>query len=317
MQWNLDLSEMNTFNCYDSLITVLLKRFGFEHQLMDIDAFSSSHFGFNEKKEGYIARRIHCNDILKDLYQTTIDSIDIHVIHDMHLIISKELMSCPVGLTADPYDCHWSPLFKKVHFSHLLLIADIDYVNKCYVCVDIYYQTMGEIKIFFNEIEKLCEQVLIFHFPEKISDIHYRAWNYLMKVNHIPDEETHEIEKNSMIDYLLSLTPDCVGMPNDLNTSLLLMNFMWIAEDKKNFMMGLKYLECRIGGPLFETVYVLIEKVVYSVLLLKSLFMKYVITRNLKEEKVKTIVTDIYRLNREIAIEMNNVLFQKNNFIDN
>ena len=310
MQWNLDLYEMDTFNCYDSLIKVLLKQFGFEYKLMDINAFSTSHFGVDEKGEGYVARRIQCNDILKELYQVTIDSIDIHAIRDVHLIVSKELISCPVGLTADPYDCHWSPLYRKVHFSHLLLIVDIDFINKCYICVDIYCQTIGAIRIGFDEIEKLCDKVLLFRFPEGISDIYYKAWNYLVKVIHIPDEKTHEIEKNNLIDYLISLTPDSVGTPNDLDKSLLLMNLMWIAEDKKNFMMGLKYLEYHIGNSLFENVYILLEKIVYSLLLLKNLFMKYAITKNLKIEKVRRIVTDIYSLNREIAVEMKKVLLK-------
>ena len=245
------------------------------------------------------------------MWGTTIETIDYFAINDKSRIIFDSIKTCPVGIEADNFNCYWSPMYKKEHFSHLLLITDIDIIKKKYNCVDVYYPAVGEIMLNFNEIEKICLKILLFHFPIKMSDCIKDAWLYLKKIMIVPNKNIYETEKNNMIDYLISISSDFVGNPLHLETSIFLINLKWIAEDKKNFLLGLNYLERRIGNQLFKPVHLLLIEVEKSVLLLKNLVAKYAITRINRIEKVKAVVEDMYQLNIDIAEKMSGILNQE------
>ena len=309
--WDLDLTNMNSSNCYDSMISILLKRFGFEEALLYLNSFSSKHFTVDKDGIGHIIRGIYSSDILNNLFHMSTEAFDLSSITDLEELISKELAFCPVGVWCDPYDCHWSPLFGKQHYSHLLLIIDIDNNNKSYVCVDVYYQSTGNIILSFDAMKSLCKEIFVFKFPGEICDYTMEAWDYLKNYIKVPDKSEYKEENENMIEYILSLSPDTIGNPANIETSILLINLMWISEDKRNFLKALQYLDNRAGKPFFESVYPLLEEASKEVALLKNILMKYAITHNQNADKIKRSINEFYRLNREIAEEMHIILLKR------
>ena len=60
---------------------------------------------------------------------------------NMYLIIKSELqLNKPVAIDIDGFVCPWLTSFQKVHIDHGIVISEMDFINKTFVCVDSFYQ---------------------------------------------------------------------------------------------------------------------------------------------------------------------------------
>lgn len=305
--WQIDMNDLNiNTSCFDSILEVMLKSFGYEYPLLNLKKFSPNHFTFNDNGEGFITRGNQNIDVLRELFSINTEFISRSDIVDIHEIIKYNMKYAPVGVFVDAFECKWTNFYKKGRIKHFILIVDLDEIGKIYKCIDIYYPTVGTIYITYNELNKLYKKIVSFKLsPPKnnYNDILIYLKNHI----YIPDKMMFNTEKDNMINYLTSLTAEKIGSVETINYSLLLLKLKWIAEDKMNFMRGLQYYDSKLNKPMFNTVYNELEAVAGKVNLLKSALIKYVVTGNLNTEKTKYYIESIYNINYQISVKMDRI----------
>lgn len=305
--YNITLPENSSSNCFDSVIYSLLKYYNFDYEAYNIDYFYTDYYRILSNNIIYsICRGNSHANILKDIYDVDLVFEDRNESSNLFEIICNLLKNRPIGITIDPYYCHWSPFYQKTHYSHIILIVDIDYYDKKYVCFDVHFNSVDYVKVDFDVINKNYNRYFIFDFNE-VNEL--RIELAINKINIVLDNfnDNLDIKKAEMADYFM-MNDKKMLFPENIETSIPLINLMWIAEDKKHFQIALKYIENKIQKSLFPSIYELLSISERNFLLLKSVLIKYVMTGVLREDKLKSIINQIFDTDAIVVDKMKHIL---------
>ena len=292
--FKITIPENSSSNCFDCVIYSLLKYFGFDYKAYNIKYFYTDYFDSSLNDSNYYLRRGESCEkilILKDIYNIDLIITKKNKDIDLFEIINNTIKNKPIAVTIDPYYCYWSPFYNKTHNYHVILIVDIDYEEKKYICFDVHFNTVGYVKIDFDIINNNFKCYYIFNFNSQ-NEIKLDA---MIKIINLPlniFDRDLDLKKSEMIN-CLTMNESKLISPDYLETSMSLINLMWIAEDKKHFSIFLKYIEKKIEKPVFSSIYKLLSSSEKSFLLAKSILTKYAITGRLKENELRSIIDQI------------------------
>lgn len=308
--WNIDLKDMNqNISCYDSIIEMLLKSFNYEYQFLKLKNFSLHHFERTKDEQGVITRGIQNNNIIENVFKMKNSIIIKDNINNVSEFISDKLKLSPVGLFVDAYNCPWTLFYNKQHIKHFLLIVAYE-ENKTYCCLDNYYPQKGNINLSNNEIEKILDEVLLFNLNKEEINYEDTVKQFVKEYIKIPNESSFYDEMQDMIEYVSNLSPADIGTIENINTSFIIIKLKWIAEDKLEFISGLKYYEDRYNVLNLTNIYLVLEKIANEVNLLKAALIRYAITHVISKNKLKNYITNIYENNYKVCVELN-AIFNK------
>ena len=298
------IPENSSSNCYDSVVYSLLKYFNFEYEAYNIKYFSTDYFCTT--KNGIYRDTSINNNILKDIFGIDLQYISSENTHDLFDVICTLLSDIPVGICIDSYYCHWSPFYNKAHSPHLILIVDIDYSNKKYICFDVHFNTVGYVKVDFDIISEYSEYYMTYHLKESTSIKLDLMLNSVRNV--VYNFDVHiDSKKTQIINYIINNDVKFLFSKNIITSSLLI-NLLWIFEDKRNFSIALRYIENKVKRNLFSSVYELLSVSEKNFMLLKSILLKYAISGVLREEKLCDIVNQIFDIDALTVEKLRSVL---------
>ena len=301
--YNITIPQNSSSNCYDTIFYSLLKYYNFEYEAYNIEYFYTDYY---DNMYSNICRgKFHVNS-LKDIY-----NIDLIFTHrnescDLYKIVRNSLDTKPIGIIIDPYHCYWSPFFQQAHFFHMVLIVGIDYCNKQYICFDVHYGSTGYMKVDFDVINNNFMKYFIIDFKE-VNRIQPEL--IINKINASVNNFDYNIDskKVNLLNYFRTSDRETL-FPNGIKTSIMLINIMWIAEDKKNSRILFKYIEDKINKNVFSYINELLSISEQKFILLKTTLIKYAITGVLNYENLKNIIDKIYDIDLLIINQMKNVL---------
>ena len=301
--YNLTLPKNCSSNCFDSIFYSLLKYFGYDYKIYNIKYYYNNYYNTHSHD---ICRGNSSLNILKGVYGITTLFNDRKYMINIFDIVCTSLNKTPVGIVIDPYYCHWSPFFQKSHHNHAFLIVDIDYYNKQYICFDVHYNSTGYIKVDFDLINNHLIRYFTFRF-NNTNEISFQL--VLKKIETIVNSFDNNIDskKAELFNYFTQ-TSRAILFPNGIVTSPVLINLMWIAEDKKHSQILFKYLEEKTNQFNFASVYELLTDSERKFTLLKTILMKYAMTGMLKESTLKNIIDQIFDTDVLMISELKNIL---------
>lgn len=304
--YNLTIPENSSSNCYDCIFYSFLKYFKFDYEMYNISYFYTEYYSENGR---YIYRGKNCIDFIRDCYGVDINYYSKTKTDNLSEIVMKALEHSPVGIAIDPYHCSWSPFYQKAHYTHALLIVDVNWNDKKYIFFDVHYGKAGYIEVDFDVLDKYCIRYFIFCFskgnevklPLFISHIYstINSFNY-----------NSAMKSEQLLSYFTQNDREVLfhGGVSGIETSVPLINLMWIAEDKKHFPIALKSIENRLQKDIFRPIYELASISERSFTILKSMLMKYAITGVLRENSLRNIITQIYETDVLTIESMKNIL---------
>lgn len=290
-------------DCFDSIVYAMLKYLGYDYEAYNIKYFYTDYYCTSDN---CIIRCEGERNILKSIYNISLISKDKGASFDLSKEIANLLNRFPIGIFIDLYYCPWSPFYNKKYFSHCLLIVDVDYENKKYICFDVYFNKIGYVKVDMSIILEHYESYFIFD-CEKTTEVNIEL--LLEEINYsLKKYDSNTIKKSLELYNFLKNTDKNILFPEDLDTSIHLINLMWIMEDKKHFPIALRYIEKRLGVVAFTQIYELLSSSEKMFSILISILIKYSMTGVLKEEKLKSIINQIYLIDDLIVNKMKNLL---------
>jgi len=304
--YNITIPENSSSSCIDNVFYSFLKYSNFDYEAYNINYFYTDYY--NDKIHRICRGKFHEN-ILKDIYDIDLVFKNRDELSNLFEIICRSLNNRPVGIIIDPYYCYWSPFYGKAHFIHMILIVGIDYENKKYICFDVHFNAVGYVKVDFDIINKNFERYFTFNFKEA-NEVKIELLIEEIKVLLDSFDDNLDLKKTELIDYFLMNDRGAL-FPENLELSIPLINIMWIAEDKKNFPIALKYIENKLKRTVFSSVYELLSMSQQNFLLLKSMLIKYAIIGIMKEGNLRDIVSQIFDTDALMVERMKSILGDK------
>lgn len=285
----LTIPDESSSNCYDCLCYSLLQYYHFDYKAYNIKYFYTEYFLLESNS---IYRGIPSVDYLKIFFG--IESSYLQKKKSLHLIniVEAELSKGPVGITIDPYNCWWSPFYQKQHFSHMLTIVDIDHSKHKYKCFDVYYPSSGYIKVDFDMLEEKYLLYFLFNMPEPQPVPMQSLLSHMS--NMLKNFDSNLSQKKEQMLRIFTENSRQSLFPGAIDSSILLVNLMWIAEDKKHFAIALRYLEERLHKNIFDKVYEPLRTSEQAFTLLRFSLMRYAMTGVLREADLKKRINQIY-----------------------
>jgi len=283
------IPENSSSNCFDSVFYSLLKFFKFDYEAYNIKYFYTDYYN---NITHCICRGKSNENILKDIYGIDLIFKDRDRSSDLSEIVCNSINSRIVGIVIDPYYCYWSPFYHQSHYWHTILIVGVDYHTKKYICFDVHFNLVGYIEADFAVINKYFERYYTFNFKET-NEVRLELMIDKIKVLLNSFDNNINMKKAEMINYFVKTDKKAL-FPENLKTSVPLINLMWIAEDKKNFSIALRHIENKIGKLIFFPVYELLSISEQNFLLLKSMLIRYAITGALIEDNLRNIINRIF-----------------------
>lgn len=300
--WTVDFIETASSNCVDNMMASMAKLMCEHHQLYNIKYFYIKYFYSSSKK----IIRTSSYDFIDNVLGMKFEFINIK---DLNLsfwdAIIANINISPVGVMIDPYDCYWSPFYKKNHWYHMVLILNINKVDKKLTCFDAYYPTIGYIDISINDLEAIANRIVTFKFRKSTHNYVELSIDYIKDIIKNHDTKSSEKEMAEFSDFIKNeLKPSEISQDGNFATSKFLLQLLWVVEDRNNFIFGLKYLENLSGNQMFNNVYQLLEYSYKQFMLLKTILMKYSITQKMNKEKIDSIMQEIYKTDMLIISEL-------------
>lgn len=347
--WNLDLSDIRTSHCYDSMMQALLRKYDLDEDMFFLNSFQTEYILNDSENLGNALLREsteHTDTALKELFGLEIDHFRQVEKPQINSLIRQELIRNPVGVSLDAHDCSWSPFYHRNRLKHFVLIIGIDDAAQQYVCVDAYYKTVGIFKCDDNALEQIIQDVIAIRNPSMGSaakdgygeigasgesdpapgshsadrvhrsvistgDVN-RYIDFLKKryISHDPVKEQENYER-TINRFVRNIKSSDIGDSNSLDTSVLLVKLNFFAEDKKNFAFALGELDKRLGHMMPQRIFDLLNESSQSFLQLKSIMIKLAITGLMMKDKSHSIVDRIFNNDREIITILKQVLCAK------
>jgi hypothetical protein len=228
-------------------------------------------------------------------------------------VIRSKISDTPICVQIDPYDCEWSDFYQKEHWTHHLVICDIDEEKRIYYCADIYYPSKKHILVPFDALENMCNSIDVIH-PEKDACVGAEiVMNYMKRYLNMSVPTVRDEESKLLHLFLNEFNFDSIGNPKQLNTSILLIKLSWIAVDKRLFCEGLKHIEQTIlRNRFFENIYEPLALVEKKINVLKNTLIKCSLTKIMQYNSIVQLIKEIVCLNSYILTILQDALKELN-----
>jgi hypothetical protein len=188
----------------------------------------------------------------------------------------------------------------------MFLIVGINCGEKRYTCFDVHYNSTGYVEIDFDTVRQNYIRYFIFHF-EKVTEINPEFVITRLKSISNSFDIDKDKKKARLLHYFMSSSREAL-FPVNIETSIPLINLMWIAEDKRHFPIALKCIENKLGKEVFSPVYELAAASGQSFTHLKSLLIRYAMTGILKEDGLKNLIDKIFDTDELMIERIKNIL---------
>lgn len=224
----ISIPENSSSNCFDSIIYSLLKYFGFDYEAYNVKYFYTDYYSTSPKDLIYCIRRGKINsDILKDIFNVDLTFTERNKTTNLYDLIREKT----AGIIIDPYYCYWSPFYNKAHYSHVILIVDVDYQNKKYICFDVHFDTIGYVEVDIDIIQMHYKEYCIFSF-EKVDKVKLESMLDMIDNSlHYFNCNLYE-KKLDMVNYF-AMNDRKVLFPENLETSIPLVNLCGFQKIRK------------------------------------------------------------------------------------
>ncbi len=306
LRYPLIIPEDSSSNCYDCLCYSLLKYYHFDYKAYNIKYFYTEYLS---QDMPFICRNIPLDDYSNSIVWISVN--DYYKKEDTISLVSvveEKIQEGPIGIEIDPYYCWWSPFYQKEHFSHKLLIIGINHTKCKFICFDVYFTKFGYIEVDFNILEDNYQSYFMFNLPNPqpvpikvlLQYLTYMLENFNVNLTQKKESMLHIFTENSRQSLF----------PGEIASSILLVNLMWIAEDKKHFPIALRYLEERLHKNVFDAVYEPLRTSEQAFTLLRFSLMKYAMTGVLREADLKKRINQIYDTDAIIVEKLRDSLKQ-------
>lgn len=306
MHWDIRPNNCIFSDCFDSLVAAVTEYYSYDSILLKLGCFSPQFISIDKLQEKFlhdkINRGVSIYGTAQELYGMRIEYLSFDS-ENIHKIINKELSENIISVEMDPYYCEWSDFYQKSHWMHDIIIVDILKSQKMYQCVDIYYPTNKYIYISFSKMEELCDELFIIHINKKVTPSIKEIASYMKRYIYISPIDSY-VQENILIQlFIKDLKNENLGEVQNLRSSILLIKLTWIAEDKINFLEGLKYLEdlYDLKG-IFSEMYKPLDILVNKIIILKNNIIKFSISGQIPHVFVECLLKDIIQLN-DICLE--------------
>jgi len=308
--WEIEFIENASSNCVDNMMASIAKLMCKHYQLYNLKYFYIKYFyGFRK-----IVSRTSSYEFVDNVLGMQFEFVRLK---DLDVgfweTINANIKISPVGVMLDPYDCYWSPFYKKNHWYHMLLIIDINKNDKKLTCFDAYYPTIGYVDISLDALEAIANRIVMFKVKQPNHNYIELSIDY---IKHIIENHDIKAAEKDMIEFsnfvINELVPSEISQDGDFTTAKFLIQLSWVVEDRHNFIFGLKYLEDLIGIHIFDNVYQYLDYSYKQFMLLKTNLMKYSITKKMKKETIASIIQDVYNTDKSMINELQKVFKEVN-----
>lgn len=329
--FNLDYAKIVHGNCYDGMLRLLLDGKGLPADLLYLSSFTflSEVIEHEDWEVSHVFRNDRPQQIALELFGLATRRFT-SPLHNIHAIIKNEIATQPVGFWVDPFECEWTPSFKEYHFSHFVLIVDVNQTEQTYRCVDIYFPKIGFFDLSFEEVTKLCRYLDVFgYIGEPVMD---KEGLVELLANHLPSINEIESSRDKALEYFLgldlerirkvALIPDnkaeaaIISTKDQIEVSRFLTMFGYLSDCKKSFMKAMEQIAIFFPAFEFGEMDSLLNENAVKYALLRSMVMKYAITGKMNTNKIKKIIADIYDVDVRILKILMHLLDSKNGQVD-
>lgn len=301
---NIIIAENSSSDCFDSIVYSFLKYYGLDYEAYNTKYFYTEYYNVSDH---CMMRGMAKNDALNQIYNINLICQDRgESSEELSKFIDASLSNMPVGIFIDPYDCFWSPFYRKSHFSHCLLIVDADYQNKKYVCFDVHYNQVGYVAADMEMILKNYTSYFLFDL-KKIKEVQVKQLFDIIR-SQVNRYQNNIADKISDLYRFFTESNRKTIFSDNLETSFPLISLMMTAEDKRHFAIALRYIEKRLGESLFHPIYTLLSDSVNAFSILRSVLVKYEMTGVLKKDRLKSLIEQIYIIDDNLISQMKKIL---------
>ncbi|MCL2052369.1 MAG: hypothetical protein FWG91_11690 [Lachnospiraceae bacterium] len=302
--FDLTIAENCSTECYDFVISSLLKYMGFKYEAYNLKYLYFDYL--NSMPAEPILGLKRGNDafsMLQLLFNIKARYFMREELIDLKEKIETELKYRPLAFIMNSYYCPWSPYRSKLCFPHMFFVVGIKKTGKL-ICFDVHYEEMGYAEIDFEFLENHFEGAFIFDFANASNpDNDYLLSSLSQGLLAFNAEE--QLQKNlALYDYFLHSEKELL-FPDNLETSIPLKYLLWISEDKKNFHSFLRLVE---SESLLPSTYELFSAASKNFLILRGYLMKYAITGILKEDLVKKTINNISETDKKIWTRLSKIV---------
>lgn len=253
-------------NCFDNnIIADITRCLGYDYKLSLLGGFDFSYKSFDNESDLLNYGDFFTGDILHVPYllaKFVGVSIKSSVKDDQYSyqrfiaeVIDSLHKNIPVGIGMDSYNLTWNPEYKKLHRMHYFIIIGVDLENNVFYCLDSYLSKKIE-QISMHNTYSLCEKIFL------VNDYCEKDYLLIEVINSLLDCFTGSGKRDNcqsirnfsseivndkfLVDKRVSVT--------DLEKSNFLFRLSDIADSRKNFILGLVYLEKKFNLKNFDVI---------------------------------------------------------------
>lgn len=306
--YELTLPDNCTSDCYDALWYSLLKYYDYEYEAFNIKYWYTAYHEFIGNMVYFKRKSSSVEYLLNNFYGINIFYNEVTDNTDLRTVIADDIKYTPVGVFIDPYYLEWTTFYNQTHYTHVLLIVDINPRDKTYICFDVYYNKTGYLKVDFDVVNNYCTK----YFTHYIGDNRQLTPNILKKELYslLNSYDTDCSYLEQLIRAFKNNAPREL-FTNNLRTSTTLINLMKISEDKRNFTHFLNLLESKTENFCFADIKDKLLESEKKLMIIKSILTKYAITGKLNETDFRKIMLEIIELDADIKCNLLHYCTQK------
>lgn len=256
MVFRLTLANNMEYSCFHFGLSRMAEYYNRDYEMTFLELWG---FFYEEGKKGIEKRtigerlrpswfdnQVRRKYLLEKYHQLTYEVLVIKGEDDMASIASY-LQEKPLVAYIDTFDCPWLPYYHKQHCEHSIVIEKNE--NGIYRFYDQYCHC-GEYDFLTEEnIYEYCKKIFIFSTILQ-KDLLVQKEDYLIEL-----KNTMELFENSKaLDRILEFSRDMLELhlineiPNSApEASILLRELKFLSQDRHNMILGICYIETKIG----------------------------------------------------------------------
>jgi hypothetical protein len=289
-------------NCYDDIITSLLRYWGEDESLFYLSSFYTHYVS----KDDVGISVMRSNEWLQDYVLK-----NIYGVHKTFVAYSErklcDTMKCKntkaVCVVVDPYDCYWTPFYNQSHFEHVCLVVEVNLKEQFCVVIDSYCEENNQIKLRFMELDLMVKNLVIFEY--KHQEANHRPSNYLSVLDKVLRHNLTEIkdEARHLKECLLRFVSTQKEQSN-YRTQPYLITLNWFYNDKIHFASVLSKLDMlHFSGQFIQACELLLEAA-RTIEIVKNSLLKASLTGKIDMAKINEHIDRLYAIDRNVIDEI-------------
>lgn len=317
IRWNIKIHTNNFSDCFDCIIEALVEFYGYDSRFLLLGCFSTaliddSYCSINTDFTENITRGISIYKVAEELFGMKMRDIPYN---DTNLssVIFEVVKKHPIIVEVDSFFCEWSEFYQKNHWIHDFIIVDIDEKDGICYCRDIYCFDEKLIIVPVNELEKMVDELFILCFENQAIIGKERIFSFLQSKYETSLQVIGGFPHKKRYLSVNGLKVESIGNPECLQTSIVLIKLLWMAEDKKRFSNGLRFINTYFDLQLdLSKITELLLVAEEEIMVLKNALIRFCITKKLKGDSIENMLLNIEKVNWNILIEFERILNQGN-----